>query len=63
MRSCFFLEVSIGGQSKVFSVKVCYRFGLFLPFNSVESWREVIYKFGSMKPIVREVGAESFNSN
>ena len=63
MRSCFFVGVSIGGQKRL-SVKGCYRSGLLLQFNSVESFSgQVIEKFGSMKQIVREVGADSSNSN
>ena len=39
-----------------FSVKACYRSGLLLQFNSVESSsRKVVEKSGSMKPIVIEV--------
>ena len=49
---------------EAFSVKGCYRSGLLLQFNFVESSSgNVIEKFRSMKPIVREVGADSSNSN
>ena len=60
-----FLFWTVNGRvEEIFSVKGCYRSGLSLQFNSVESSRgKVIEKFGSMKPIVREVGADSSNSN
>ena len=49
---------------EAFSVKACYRSGLLLQFNSVESsGGKVVEKSGSMKSIVREVGADSSDSN
>ena len=53
-----------GRAEEAFSVKACYRSGLLLQFNSVESsGGKVLEKSGSMKPIVGEVGADSSNSN
>ena len=47
-----------------FLCQACYRSGLLLQFNSVESSSgKVFKKFGSMKPVVREVCADSSNSN
>ena len=53
-----------GRAEESFSVKACYRSGLLLQFNFIESSSgKVFEKFGSMKPIVREVCADSSNSN
>ena len=53
-----------GRAEEAFSVKACYRSGLLLQFNFVESsGGKVVEKSGSIKPIVREVGEHSSNSN
>ena len=53
-----------GRAEEAFSVKACYRSGLLLQFNSVESSSgKVVEKSGSMKPIIREVDADSSNSD
>ena len=54
-----------GKTEEAFSVKACFRSGLLLQqFSSVESSiGKVVEKSGSMKPIVRKVGADSSNSN
>ena len=63
MQSCFFIGVSMGGQRSFFC-QVLLQIWLVAAVNSVESSsRKMINKFGSMKPIVREVGADSSNSN
>ena len=53
-----------GRAEEAFSVEACYKSGLLLQFNSVESsGGKVVEKSESMKPIVREVGADSYLQN